>query len=162
VELTISRYQGAKKVSSMPYALIVIASQAPPNANPAITPNSPNAALRMGVNVYTGRAVTSVDNGQSHSNPEYQYIGTDVDCRADYSEAGYRVLINVSDSSLMPATSGDVPNPTIAVVQNSGVRRFVLSNMLLLRDGVPVQFSVGTDPISGDSVRAEITATAVK
>jgi hypothetical protein len=161
VEVTLSRYQGSKKISSMPYQLIVDALW---NANPNVSgqPAGMSASLRMGVNVWTGRTAMRVDGSTPVSNPEYSYIGTDIDCRADYSENGYRVWLNVSDSSLMPPATGDATPPAMGIIQNSAVRRFVVSDLLRVRDGVPMQFSVGTDPISGDTVRAEVIVTAMK
>jgi hypothetical protein len=42
------------------------------------------------------------------------------------------------------------------------VRTFSTSNFLVLRAGQPTTFSVGTDPITGETLSAEVTISLVK
>jgi hypothetical protein len=162
VEVVLSRSQGAKKISSLPYTLIVGAipmSTAP--ANPALMPQGQPTYLRLGVDVYTGRSVASTGDGGKTS-PEYQYVGTNIDCRADYRTAGtYRLYLNLNDTTLVPPSTGSGGSELVASV-GAGVRRFNASNTLTVRDGQVTPFTIGTDPLTGETIRVDVTATAIK
>ncbi|MEO8483346.1 MAG: hypothetical protein ABI634_14125 [Acidobacteriota bacterium] len=158
VEVVLSRSQGTKKISSLPYTLVVPAL--PYRDNPVVQPQGQSTSLRLGVDVFTGRTlILTTNDGKTSSTPEYQYIGTNIDCRADFRTAGvYRVYMNLTDAALSAATSGEGAVTSVP----AGVRRFSASNTLTVRDGQPSQFTVGTDPLTGETIRVEVTATAIK
>ena len=162
VDVVLSRFMGAKKVSAQTYTLMVPAPPAPASTrdNPVVPPQGQSTSLRVGVNAFTGRNSSSIgDDGKTSTRPEYQYVGTDVDCRADYKSPGlYRVNLNLTDSSLMSPVNADAPLASVA----AGVRRFSASNTLSVRDTQTVQFSAGTDPISGETIRVDVTVNAMK
>jgi hypothetical protein len=164
VDVVFSHLQGTKKVSSMPYTLTVSAIPMSPQAmnNPGSSPSGQTTSLRLGVDVYTGRTTGSASDGKTSSMPEYQYIGTNIDCRADYRTAGaYRLYLNVSDTSLVTPAAGQGDTSLVASV-GAGVRRFLATNVLSIRDGQSSQFTVGTDPVSGETIRVDVTVSALK
>lgn len=85
-----------------------------------------------------------------------RFVGTSIDCRVDQVQSGlYRATVGISDTALA-ARIGDQPLPM------GSFTTFSTTTMLMLRDGQPLQFTVGTDPISGETTRAEVVVTAVK
>src|SRR5262245_21768639 len=85
VDVTVTRYQGEKKISSMPFVLAVNANKLC-QAGPAL--------LRMGakVPVPTVPAPPGTAAGAAASPPpsvNYQDIGTNIDCSAKVVEAGF-------------------------------------------------------------------------
>jgi hypothetical protein len=162
VDVVFTRSLAAKKISSIPYTLVVSALPMAPELlnRPQVWPQGQNTSLRLGADVYTGRSVSNTNDGKTSSTPEYRYIGTDIDCRADHRGAGvYRLYLNLSDNTL--ATSAAGPGELGNSV-GAAVRRFVASNVITVRDGQSSQFAVGTDPLSGETVRVDVTATAIK
>ncbi len=161
VEIVLTRSQGARKISSLPYTLVIpaVPVSSAIRDNPVIQPQGQSASLRLGVDVNTGRTLTSTNDGKTSSTAEYQYIGTNIDCRADYRSPGtYRVYVNLTDTSLSAGLPGDVTTKSVP----AGIRRFSASNTLSVRDGQPAQFMTGTDPLTGETIRVDVTATAIK
>jgi hypothetical protein len=62
----------------------------------------------------------------------------------------------MDDSSVAegPAPSG-IPNMPV-------IRSYRVDNMLVLRNGETTIFNVATDKVSGDTIRATVTVTALK
>jgi len=58
----------------------------------------------------------------------------------------------------MSPVNADAPLASVA----AGVRRFSASNTLSVRDTQTVQFSADTDPISGETIRVDVTVNAMK
>src|SRR5262245_34793145 len=87
IQVTIARYEGDKKVSSLPYIL-------------AVTANGPQGvSMRMGSQV-------PVAGGPGVVN--YQNIGTNIDCSATSVDDGrFTVRLTVNDSSIMERRSSD-------------------------------------------------------
>jgi hypothetical protein len=157
VDIVFSRYQGTRRTSSMPYSLLVNAAS---DVNRA-----PTSTLRVGIDAPTGRSTTTVQNGVATPSPEYKYIGTDIDCRAEYRNAPtFRIWLNLQDYSFASNPTVGETGATTPVTPrfDTAIRRFAVSNTLTVRDGQTVQFSMGTDPITGETIRAEVTVTALK
>lgn len=153
VQLVVSRYQGEKKVSSLPYTLSVVAN------------DNDKTSMRMGVDVPIPNTVFSpAVQGEKTTAPmtsyNYRSIGTNIDCSARTIEEGvYKLNLAVQDSSIFMRekdTSGvpNAPAPT--------VRHFTSSFNLLLRDGQTLQHTAATDPVSGEVLRIEVTLTVLK
>ena len=141
VQVNLVRYQGEKKVSSLPFTLVVIAGE---------------------------RESTSFNNGQSVPTPgpngqvNYQNIGTNIVASAERGEDGrYRVMLSVNDSSVAPAREPRGPG-TVDMAMAPTIKSLRFSNRLLLRDGQTLEFLASTDPITGEVTRIEVTATALK
>jgi hypothetical protein len=141
VEVVISRFQGDKKVSSLPYALVVSANR---QAKP------PTTVLRMG-----GRVPLPVAPGGPVS---YTDVGTQIDCSARIkSEREYELTISVEDSAV--AKAGD------PVLDNAGlpvIRTFQARNTLVMREGQTRQFTVASDRVTSEVVRIDVTVRAPK
>jgi Bacterial type II and III secretion system protein len=155
LQITIARYQGEKKISSMPYTLSMNAGAQPPN-------NTAN--LRMGTKMPV-MMVTAVDIKQPDGKQvpqigpiQYQDVGTNIDCRATALDDGRFLLqITVDDSSVYPdeqAPGGSKGNPAF--------RSFRASNTMVLRNSETGQFTTAADKVTGEVVKVDVTLTVVK
>ena len=164
IDVVLTRLQGEKKISSLPFSLLA-------NATDNRTPPQ-SVSIRMGIDVPVG-TTTVTDNrtdptggGASRSTEststrtQYRSVGTDIDCSARrLDEARFSVRVSISDSSIYsPDTEGKAlkdPGPV-------AFRTFSTSNTVVMRDGQTVLFGTGTDKISGDTLRIEVTLHVVK
>ena len=153
LQITISRYQGEKKISSMPYSLSMNAGAQPPN-------NFAN--LRMGTKIPV-MMVSAVDAKLPDGKPipqaiQYQDVGTNIDCRATALDDGrYLLSITVDDSSVYPdeqLPGGSKGNPAF--------RSFRASNWMVVRNGETGQFTTATDKVTGETVKVDVTLTVIK
>jgi hypothetical protein len=145
VQVTISQYQGDKKISSVPYVLSV-------NSN-----DRAMSSLRMGARlpVPTISVPTTPDGARPAVPFSYESIGTKIDCSARTLEDGrFRLTISIEDSAIYPATGA---RPASGPDLPQGFRTFTLSNTAVLKDGQTTQFTTVTDKISGDLVKVDVT-----
>lgn len=154
VQVVISRYQGDKKISSMPYTLSV-------NANDRV-----QASLRMGAQVPLPTVVAPlVEPGKP--NPfggpvQYRDIGTYIDCSARALDDGrYRLSISIDDSSVY-ASDAQTQNGSAVPATPPAIRSFKLSNTAVLKDGQTTQFTAATDKLNGETTRIDLTLNVVK
>ncbi|PYR40208.1 MAG: hypothetical protein DMF93_11640 [Acidobacteria bacterium] len=155
LQITISRYQGEKKISSMPYSLSMNAGAQPPN-------NFAN--LRMGTKIPV-MMVSAVDAKLPDGKPipqvgpiQYQDVGTNIDCRATALDDGrYLLSITVDDSSVYP--DEQVPGGSKG---NPAFRSFRASNTLVVRNGETGQFTTAADKVTGELVKVDVTLTVIK
>jgi hypothetical protein len=159
VTVVLSRYQGDKRISNMPYVLGVMASSrayGPPQ----------KTTLRMGVNAPITQTVFSsptVDGkpGPVQSSYSYRDVGTNIDCTVTFDEsvAGlFQVSLTVTDSSLgldAPKRSGVAPDAP-------SFRNFNSSFTALLRDGQTMQYTSATDPVTGEVMKIDVTMNVMK
>jgi hypothetical protein len=147
VQVVISRYDGEKKISSMPYTLSVNAGR--------------SANLRMGTMVpIASTSYTPIATGGPGVNPliSYQYkdVGTNIDCATGALEGGrFRLELTVEDSSVdEPArvASGDHP----------AFRAFRVTNSLVLKDGQTAQFTTAVDKVTGVITKVDVSLLVVK
>jgi hypothetical protein len=162
VQVTVSTYQGEKKISSAPYTLSVTA--VPPNLNLKLS------QLRMGTKIplaaakptaASAKAPADAKSGQTAagSSVTYHEIGTNIDLTALIVEEGrYELQITVEDNSIpreeaaRAAKTQELPS----------IRAFRLSNRVILRDGQSTQFTAATDRVSGETVRIDVTLNVVE
>ena len=160
VSLVIARYQGDKKVASLPYTLVV---------------GTGGARTRMRMGVDTPIPVTSfvaaAEQGGSKPSTSFQYrnVGTNVDCavweRGRLSEAGqpekvFRLSLSVENSSAFPG-----PDARVAGGGVEGAplfRRFETAIDVGLHDGQTLQAIASTDPVTGEVVKIDVTLNVVK
>jgi hypothetical protein len=152
VQVVVSRFQGDKKISSLPYALAV-------NANDRAT-----SSIRMGANVpMVGNMIAKDPNGSRPGGPamvNYRTVGTNIDCFARTMDDGrFQVNINIDDSWIYENASTAVV-PSIA--GEPVMRSFKSTNTLVMRDGQTRQFTTATDRVSGEVVRVDVTVRVVK
>ena len=156
VQVVIARYQGEKKISSLPYSIVV-------NANDGWPPGSRKAQLRTGSQIAVGTSLVAADGKPSTPFTSYQYhsVGTNIDCSAQSTDDGrYRLELSVDDTSVYP----DSPTAQSGAVSSDKptFRNFRFDNSLLLRDGQTMQFTAATDKVTGEQTRIDVTLNVVK
>jgi hypothetical protein len=136
IDVVVSRYQGEKKISSLPYTLAV-------NAN-EIAPPGGVCQLRMGTQVPVPSVVVSKGD-IDESSFTYRDIGTNIDCSARSIEDGnFQLRLTVEDTSVYANTQG----ATAPTIEKMPVfRSFRSTNTLVLRDGQTRDFSAAADRV---------------
>lgn len=160
IDIVLSRFQGEKKISSLPYTLFV-------NANG----NSVN--LRIGVDVPVGSSVVTSGNenptgggrttttSSTTNRTEFRNVGTSIDCWAGQLPDGrFMVNLRVQDSSIFTADA-DARAP-LKLADPMAFRTYTFSNELPMRDGQPLLWATATDKITGEILKLESTLTVVK
>ena len=151
VQVVVSRSQGEKKISSLPYTLSVVAN------------DKDKTTMRMGVDVPIPQTVFGAPKEGATGVPQVSYtyrsIGTNIDCTARSIDDGiFKLDLAVEDSSIFvgekETTANRIGAPTL--------RRFTSTFNVLLKDGQTVQHTAATDPVSGEVLRVDITLTVVK
>lgn len=156
VQFVISRFQGEKKLASLPYTLLV-------------TTGGARARMRMGVDTPVPVTSTS-DGGKQTTSIQYRNVGTNIDCAAwDKGDGRYQLSIGVENSSalaLEKGPSGPVnPGGPLADANPTGIplfRRFDANLDPWLRDGQTVQTVASTDPVTGEVVKIDVTLNVVR
>ena len=156
VTVVLSRYQGEKRISSMPYMLGVTAGATAPG---------PKTTLRMGTNV---PVVTTVFGGDGKTSPQSSYtfrdVGTNIDCIAwgEETTAGlFQVSLTITDSSIgVDASKRTGTQGVVADVPS--FRNFNSSFTALLRDGQTTQYTSATDPVTGELMKIDVTLNVMK
>jgi len=153
VEVVLSRYQGDKKISSIPYTLNV-------NANGSQT------VLNMGTEVpVASTTFTPVANG-SQGQPQplrsynYRSVGMNIDLRATTEADGlYQLALNINDSSVV---TPDTRQQAALMPDTPAFRTFKGSSALLLKDGQSRQITVATDRVSGEVLKVDVSLKVLK
>ena len=168
VDVVLSRFQGEKKISSLPFTLWVTANV---RGGPGST------SVRMGVDVpvgtssvTTGRETPTGPRGgpngaqtttETASKIDYRNVGTAIDCWASSNDDGrFTVFVNVLDSSIF-TTDADT-KPSLKLADPMAFRTFSMSNTQKMRDGQTQQFSLASDKITGEILRVDVTLTVLK
>jgi hypothetical protein len=146
VQLVVSRTNGSKQISSMPYTLWV-------------TANDKRATnVRMGVEVPVTTSVVSKEGVESQSY-SYRSVGTNIDCQAASQTDGlFNLEIKLNDSSLgfESKEPGQGPKGVPAF------RTFTGNFSILLKDGQTAQYASATDPVSGETLKVDVTINVLK
>jgi hypothetical protein len=158
VNLVITRFQGEKKIASLPYTLVV--------------GTGARTRMRMGVDtpVPVTQFMTSEQGGSKPSTSfQYRNVGTNIDCavweRGRKGESGqpetvYRVSLSVENSS---AFSGSDARGAAGAAEGAPLfRRFETSIDAAMRDGQTLQTIASTDPVTGEVVKIDVTLNVVK
>lgn len=148
IQVTFSEFDGDKKVGSLPYFL---------NHNADVARET-RTSLRMGIRV----PILGKDN-----QIQYQNVGTDIDCFIrPQNDGAFRATFELRRSSLYtpgPDTRQIEWKPNDpAVPGNPFFREFSGRVDALLRDGQTTQATVATDPVSGRTLRVDVTLTVIK
>ncbi len=158
VQITISRFEGEKKVASLPFTLLVNASEAQNLNQPWAGISGGPMSLRMGIEMPV-RVTLQDKDGKSTPSYQYRTVGTNIDCKADALEDGrYRLDTRVEQSSLSPTAE----KVTQWAADLPFFRTFNTSFRALLRDGQTATHVVATDPVNGETVRIELGITVVR
>ena len=146
-EITISRYQGDKRLSSLPYTV-------------GVMPDGDRATLRIGGSVPIPAASPTVDGKTPPASFSYRQIGTNIDVIAKSAEDGrYRLLITVDETSVY-APDGTTKSAFV-VTGAPSFRSLQSSNAVTLRNGQSVEYTVAPDRISGETARIAGKLTVV-
>jgi len=158
VQVVFSRYQGEKKVSSMPYTLAV-------NANSLQHARGEKSRLRMGAQIPVPVMAPATVDGKpapvAGGGPvQYRDVGINIDAWANSFDANrYQVNISIEDSSVYTSEQvGSLPK----VGELPVFRSFRFTNELVLRDGQSAQFTAATDRVSGETIKVDVTLTVLK
>lgn len=154
VQIVLSRFDGEKKLSSLPYTVNV-------NATKENSGRAGGVSMRMGVQVPIPSVVTSKEGGAPMTSYSYRDVGTNIDCHAFPLDDGrYRLHFTVNQSSILP---GDTTST--AALRGTGApmfRNFNTSFVIALRDGQTAQNTSATDPVSGEVLKVDVTMNVVK
>jgi hypothetical protein len=153
VQIVISRFQGPKKVSSMPYSLSV---------NTVGTAG--HASIRMGAQVAVSVLSGQKSPGQAAGVPQigpiqYRDIGTNIDCTAIPMSGGrYQLNITLDDSSLYP----DDQSVNGGARESPSFRSFRTSDSVVVKDGETAELTQAVDKLTGEVLKIDVTLTVVK
>ena len=153
VEVVLARYQGDKKISSIPYTLNVNA-------------NGDQTTLNMGTEVPVATtAFAPAGQGAAQPAPvrsyNYRPIGTNFILRATtVSDNLYQVQLNVEDSSVFTPDARQQAMPMAPDVP--AFRSFKGTNSLLLKDGQTRQYTVATDRVTGEVLKVDVSLKVLK
>jgi Flp pilus assembly secretin CpaC len=146
VQVTFTRFQGEKKVSSMPYTLAVNADDRP-------------TVVRTGIQVPL-LVFLSPEKG---STIMYKDVGNNLDCGAEtLADGRYKLSFSLEQGSVH-STDANPKSPTEPAAFHAPVlRHFRSQTNVILRDGQSVQYVAATDPVSGELLKIDVTMNVVK
>jgi len=157
VEITVNRLRDGKRLSSIPYTL-------------AVAPDGPRSTLRIGGEVpiptptFTPNA--KEPNTNALSSFSYRSVGTSIDVQAtSVAEGGYRLNVTLEESSVYPPDEAAKTGMTSPKAIGSGApafRSLRASNAFTIRDAQTVEFTAGSDLISGETARISVKMAVVK
>src|ERR1700720_1922585 len=153
VQIVFTEFEGDKKVKSMPYTSVFA-------ADPGHQPDAVKLRIGSRVPLFTGK----------EGGLQYIDIGTNLDCTADRFEDGRFGLRLALERSWI---QGDVPVPvdrsTEAQAGTSGgqfkepvIGQYKTQEYLIMRDGQTVESTVATDPLTGRTLKIELTLNVMK
>jgi hypothetical protein len=142
LQITLTRSQGEKKVTSAPYTLSFCADDRP-------------ARIRMGTKIPI--QISKESPGQV----SYQDVGNNIDCSAEALGDGRFKLICTFEQSFVYSpdargTTEAAPGPVPLI------RNFRTDVALFVHDGQAVQYTSAADPVSGETLRVDGTLSVVK
>jgi hypothetical protein len=152
VQLVVSRHNGDKKISSLPYTLWITAN------------SKGTTSVRMGVQVpivqtVFGAAAAGAQTTTPMSSYSYKDIGTNIDCSATSQADGtFSLDIKLNDSSV--SFDSKDPNQTLKGVP--AFRNFTSNFSILVKDGQTAQYASATDPLSGETLKVDVTINVLK
>lgn len=151
VQVVFNEYDGEKRISSLPYTLLVNADS-----------GGPQAAVRMGL-----RVPIETSGGVPNVAKQFQYqdLGIDLDGTANAADNGKFVLrLSVEKSSAYAPGSGQKP-VSFEGAEIGGqpiIQRFRSQINLLARDGQTIQSTIATDPVTGHVLKVDVTLNVIK
>ena len=147
VQVVIGKYQGDKRISSVPYLL-------------AVNANSSQAQLNIGSEVavpVTNFVPIGTDDKAKPPMRSFNYrnIGTSISASAQSVDADrFELDLSIDETGVGTNAVDGNDLPTF--------KTFKTRNKLLLRSGQSRMFTAATDRVSGETVRIEVTLTVVK
>jgi hypothetical protein len=156
VQVVVSRFQGEKKISSLPYMLSVNAGSKATLRMGAQVPVMMITAPASPVKGPDGNAIAAVGPIQ------YRDVGTNIDCTVERptDDGRFQIALTFDDSSVYG--EGLAPGTNAPPAGNPSFRSFRASDSLMLKDGQTAQFTTATDKVSGDVIKVDVTLTVVR
>ncbi len=152
VSLVFSRYQGEKKISSVPHMLWVTTGE--------------RTSLRLGTQIPVPTTVVKEAQGGQSPVQSYNYrdVGTNIDCSASaLPDGAYRLGITITDSSVyFPDQSDSAVRSTTTATGAPAFRNFNSTFTMVLKDGQTGQSTSVTDPVSGKVIKLDATLNVQK
>jgi Flp pilus assembly secretin CpaC len=146
VQVLFSRYQGEKKVSSMPYTLAVNADD---------RPTAVRVGLQVPVLVFLGP-----DKGTTVA---FKDVGNNLDCSAESLPDGrFTLAFSLEQGSVYVDDVSTKSAREAAAFHAPVLRNFKSQTNVMLRDGQSVEYIAATDPISGEVLKIDVTLHVVK
>jgi hypothetical protein len=149
VQVVFNEYDGDKKISSLPYTLLLNAE------------DRYRTSMRMGLRV---PIETSSNTGVKQI--QYQDVGTNLDGTAQKADADKFILnLQVEKSSVyVPGSAQKSASIGGNEISNSQpiIQAFRIQGNLLVRDGQTVQSTAATDPVTGHVLKLDVTVNVVK
>jgi type II secretory pathway component GspD/PulD (secretin) len=150
VTVLISRYQGDKRLTSLPYVFG--------------TTSGTRTNLRMGsdVPVVVTRAQKTGTGDMAPAAFNYRPVGTNIDCILSGPAGGpYTLQLTIEDSSVELAADGK-QGSAVLVSDIPSFRSFKTNFTAAMRDGQTLQHTAATDPVTGEVTRIDLTVNAMK
>ena len=156
IQLVIARYQGDRKISSVPFTLFV-------NATELANRVEESSRLQMGVEVPIPAVPAPAEakqNAAGQAAPlQYRPFGTNINCFAKVLDNG-RFKLSLAIDESMPYSDQDRSRSTSSPAPV--FRSFRVTSFVVLKDGQSEQFSTATDRFSGEVVKMDVTLSVVK
>ena len=156
VQIVISRYQGEKKVSTLPYIVSVNANDGTTDPMGQYMPHGGPARLRVGAEVPVMNIAFPPGTTKPTGPVQYRHVGTSIDCTAHSIDDGrFRLTISIEDTSVY--SEGQTAEGLSKLENIPSFRSFQSSNTVILKVGQTTQFTAATDRISGEVTRIDVT-----
>jgi hypothetical protein len=150
VQVVFTEFDGEKKISSLPYTFLVNADE-----------KGPQAAVRLVLHV----PVTFI-GGDGSKHTDNNTINTGIDGRAEKTPDGrFTLQLSVFKDSIYLTGSGEKPTTLDGseVSNKLPITQHLQTQVnLLLRDGQTIQSTAATDPVTGHSLRVDVTLNVIK
>lgn len=160
VTVVLARYQGEKRISSMPYVIGVMASGYGP---------AQRTRLRMGTDVPVIQTVFGAPPEGKSPAPQtsytYRNVGTSIDCTATYDQSisgVFNLALTVADSSIGLEAGQKKSGPSAIADNIPAFRNFNSEFTAVLKDGQTMQYTSATDPVTGEVTKIDVTVNVMK
>jgi hypothetical protein len=150
VSLVFSRFQGDKKISSIPHTVMVSA-------------DGTRTSLRLGTQIPVPTSMVN-DKGEKSQTYSYRDVGTNIDCTALAvpQDGTYKLSITISDSSVYYPDQSEAAARSVTATGAPAFRAFNTTFVVVLHDGQAAPTTSVTDPISGQVIKVDATINVQK
>lgn len=157
VQVVFTEFEGDKKLKSLPYTFLVTTRTRSAQGD---------AKVRVGtrVPVYLG--------GGQNSQLTYLDVGTNIDCRAETVSANeYQIFLNLErswvDGNVAVPIQGVPPNQSGGETRTPQfyqpiIRQYRADLSPILKDGQSFETNFATDPLSGRTMRVDVSVSTIK
>jgi len=145
--IVISRYEGDRKLSSLPFTLLA-------------TANGERASLNNGVNMPISSAGTT--DGKPTTSITYTNIGTSIVGTVTTESGRYRVNLSIDDKSVVDVKTAPTTGATAKASDQPSFRAVSFNSTVSLKEGEQKQIFSAADRISGEVTKIDVTLTLDK